>query len=198
MDSECHGWPDDERMNNSENPYHCKAALIGNRGHHVYVLEETDVMPDLSIVGIAPGFEGEDLSSLETRYGQTATTYADHLTMLAEAKPDVLIISTRLDRIADLAIDAAQAGCNTLCEKPLALTRRNLERLWCAVVAYRTQCLAMLPSRNGPVLAVKNGGVVSGEITPEQIMAGVQVIKAVAEAEKTGNSVEILSIGNCK
>jgi predicted dehydrogenase len=39
--------------------------------------------------------------------------------------------------------------------------------------------------------AVRNGGVVPGEITPEQIVAGLQVIQAMAEAEKTGRTIAI-------
>jgi predicted dehydrogenase len=130
-----------------------KAALIGNWGHHVNVLGETDAMPDLSVVAIAPGFEGEDVSSLLSRYGGTATAYASHLEMLAVERPDVVIISTRLDNIASLAVDAANAGCHSICEKPLAIRFDDLDRLWRVVTENRTQCIAMLPNRNQPVLA---------------------------------------------
>lgn len=40
-------------------------------------------------------------------------------------------------------------------------------------------------------LAVANGGVVPGEISAEQIAAGVQVISAMVQAEKTGKRIEI-------
>ena len=39
--------------------------------------------------------------------------------------------------------------------------------------------------------AVRNGGVVPGEITPEQIVAGLQVIQAMSEAENTGRTISI-------
>lgn len=39
--------------------------------------------------------------------------------------------------------------------------------------------------------AVRNGGVVPGEITPEQIVSGLQVIQAMSEAEKTGRTIAI-------
>ena len=140
-----------------------KIGLIGNWGHHGAVLAETDAMPDVSLVALAPGFEGEDLSSLETRYSR-ASRYRDHRAMLSEARPDVAIISTRLDRIAGLAADAADAGCHTICEKPLALTHEDLTRLWRAVASNRTQCIAMLPNRNQPVLAAARRAVESGRI----------------------------------
>jgi predicted dehydrogenase len=141
-----------------------KIGVIGNWGHHGAVLDETDRMPEASAVGIAPGFDAEDLTSLETRYAGTATRYADHRTMLSEKRPDVVIISTRLDRIAGLAADAAHAGCHTICEKPLAVTHEDLARLWRAITSCRTQCIAMLPNRNQPVLAAARRAVESGRI----------------------------------
>lgn len=143
---------------------HMNIALIGNWGHHVCVLEETDARPDFRIVGLAPGFEGEDLSSLHDKYGKTATLYRDPCHMLAEARPDVVIISTRLDRIAALAKDAARAGCHCICEKPLALDHRSLLELWQTVEANGTQCIAMLPNRNHPVLAAARRVVEAGDI----------------------------------
>jgi len=44
--------------------------------------------------------------------------------------------------------------------------------------------------------AVRHGGVVPGEITPEQIVAGLQVIRAMAEAEKTGRTIPISECGS--
>ena len=39
--------------------------------------------------------------------------------------------------------------------------------------------------------AVRNGAILSGETTPEQIVAGIQVINAMAQAEKTGRTITI-------
>jgi predicted dehydrogenase len=39
--------------------------------------------------------------------------------------------------------------------------------------------------------AVRSGGVVPGEVTPEQIVASLQVIQAMAEAENTGRTISI-------
>jgi predicted dehydrogenase len=140
-----------------------KLALIGNWGHHVNVLQETDEMPEVMVVGIAPGFAGEDLTSLQDKYNY-ATTYDNHHEMLAEAQPDVVMISTQLDLIPYLAIDAANAGCHTICEKPLATEHGALQKLWDAVVKNKTQCIAMLPNRNQPILAAAKQVVESGRI----------------------------------
>lgn len=140
-----------------------KIGIIGNWGHHVCVLEETDLMPDARVVGLAPGIAGEDLSSLQEKYSE-AGVYCDHEAMLAAVRPDVVLISTRLDRIAPLAIDTARAGFHCICEKPLALNLRTLRELWDAVVQNKTQCLAMLPNRAHPVLAAAKALVDAGRI----------------------------------
>jgi predicted dehydrogenase len=140
-----------------------KIAIIGNWGHHVCVLEETDLMPEAQVVGLAPGIPEEDLSSLQTKYPK-AETYAAHHSMFAAMQPDVVLISTRLDRIAPLAIDTARAGYHSICEKPLALDQATLRSLWDAVIENRTQCLAMLPSRTHPVLAAAKAMVNAGRI----------------------------------
>ena len=40
--------------------------------------------------------------------------------LLDEAHPDIVLIATLLDRHHDLAIQALEAGCHVLCEKPIA------------------------------------------------------------------------------
>ena len=140
-----------------------KIAIIGNWGHHVCVLEETDLLPEARVVGLAPGYPGENLSSLEAKYG-SARTYGDHHGMLSAEQPDAVLISTRLDLIAGLAMDTATAGFHSICEKPLALDRGSLLRLWETVVENRTQCLAMLPNRTQPVLAAAKAAVGAGQI----------------------------------
>jgi len=42
--------------------------------------------------------------------------------------------------------------------------------------------------------AVKSDSALQGEITPEQIAAGIQVINAMAEAERTGRNIKIKEI----
>ncbi|WDE97275.1 Gfo/Idh/MocA family oxidoreductase [Lentisphaera profundi] len=140
-----------------------KLAIIGNWGHHVHVLQETDEMKDLEVVAIAPGFEGEDLSTMTSQYSK-ARVYDDHLKMLEQEKPDVVTISTRLDRITQLAIDASKANCHSICEKPLALEHNDLLQLWETIIKNRTQCIAMLPNRNHPVLAFAKQQIEAGRI----------------------------------
>ncbi len=49
--------------------------------------------------------------------------------MLKELKPDAAVISTRLDLIPSLIMEAAEAGCHIIAEKPLALDMATLEKV---------------------------------------------------------------------
>jgi predicted dehydrogenase len=46
--------------------------------------------------------------------------FADYRAMLAEARPDVVVIMTPHPFHAEIAITALEAGCHVLCEKPMA------------------------------------------------------------------------------
>ena len=49
-------------------------------------------------------------------------TYGDYKTMLAEVKPDIVVVATPNTFHKPMSIAALEAGANVLCEKPLALT----------------------------------------------------------------------------
>ena len=51
-----------------------------------------------------------------SRFG--APAFADYRRMLAEAKPDVVIVATPPDLHTSICLDAISAGCHIICEKP--------------------------------------------------------------------------------
>ena len=61
------------------------------------------------------------------RYGCHA--YSDYREMLAREQLDIVHICTPHYLHADMAVDALQAGCHVLCEKPMALTREDSRRM---------------------------------------------------------------------
>lgn len=143
-----------------------KLGIIGAWGHFVHVLKEVEAMPEVDVVGLAPGQSDEDLRELQAKHPSTAKApiYDDFRDLLREQLPDVVTVSTRLDRIAPLAVAAAEAGCHLVCEKPLATTHEGLERLWAAVESNRVQCYAMLGNRAHPLLAAGRKAVAEGRI----------------------------------
>jgi predicted dehydrogenase len=143
-----------------------RLGVIGAWGHFVHVLDEVENMPDVEIVGLAPGMEGEDFSTVKAKYSKAAEApvYEDHLKLLREQHPDAVTVSTRLDQISELAIDAANAGCHLVSEKPLAITHKGLQRLWDAVTENQVECLAMLNNPAHPILAAARQAVADGLI----------------------------------
>lgn len=70
--------------------------------------------------------------------------------MLDDLQPDVVIISTRLDLIPKVVIDAANRGCHLIAEKPLALDLETLARVKAAVESNGVRLTAMLSMRSEP------------------------------------------------
>jgi predicted dehydrogenase len=62
----------------------------------------------------------------------------------------VAIISTRLDLIPQVIIDAANAGCHIIAEKPLALDIESLKKVYQAVMNNAVKLTAMLSMRSEP------------------------------------------------
>lgn len=87
-------------------------------------------MPDaFTIVGLVS--RGDSRSRLNADLGGGYAEYADFHTALAQAKPDVVCISTYTETHAGYAIAAMEAGAHVFVEKPLAATVADAE----AVVA---------------------------------------------------------------
>ncbi len=143
-----------------------KLAVIGAWGHFGEVLKETEKMPEVEIVGLAKVLPDDDFSKVQEKHSSAANAplYDDPGQLLAEQRPTIATVSTRLDLIAGLAIEAANAGCHLICEKPLAITTENLEKLWQAVETNGVQCLAMLNNRAHPILAAARKAIAAGEI----------------------------------
>ena len=98
---------------------------IGGFGHSDAVFRDLVGMQEAELIGLAPAYQGEDISkSLGLQPAVGKKVYDDYKQMLKELKPDVAIISTRLDLIPLLIMDAADAGCHVIAEKPLALIWR--------------------------------------------------------------------------
>lgn len=146
-----------------------RLATIGAWGHVSLVLKELTGCAGVEVVGLAkalPQDDAEDRPASLRRFpvAADAPAFDDYRRMLREARPDVVIVSTRLDRIAPIAIDAARAGCHLLCEKPLATTHADLAALRQAVARGGVRCAAMLPGRSHPAMLATRQRIAAGEI----------------------------------
>jgi len=129
-----------------------KVVSIGGFGHSVMVFDEMVGMDEAELVGVASVLEDESLDDIinHSIYNDDIERFDDYKQMLSQLAPDVAVVGTRLDMIPKVAIDAANAGCHLICEKPIALDHQSLKRLHKAVKTNNVRLTAMLSMRNLP------------------------------------------------
>lgn len=143
-------------MATQADPVKRRIGVIGAWGHIGTVLADFDRLPQVGrVVGMAPVLADENVEEIKAHHVCTrqARVFGDHRQMLDEMKPDVVVIGTRLDRIAPLAMETASRGIHVICEKPLALEQSSLRQLYDTITGQGVQCVAMLNNRTHPVLA---------------------------------------------
>ena len=130
-----------------------RVATIGSFGHWACVLDEIAGMNAIEVVAAARAVYGESLDCIAAHpvVPKDVPIFDDYTLMLAAVRPDVVVLSCRLDRIPSIAMDVADAGCDLICEKPLALNAPILRKLYQAVSANDVRLMAMLSMRADPV-----------------------------------------------
>lgn len=103
-----------------------RAALVGCGDVSVIHFEAFDAIDGIELVAVADT-DPERLAAAASARGVPG--YPDHLTMLAEARPDVVHITTPHDEHIQISIDCLAAGVNVVQEKPLAHTLAEADRL---------------------------------------------------------------------
>ncbi len=141
-------------------------AVIGNWGHTVDVLTQLEMLPHVRFVGVGGVFPGDDFSAWRTRFGKLADVphFEDYRQLLDRERPDVAIIGTRLDRISVIATEAAEAGCQLICEKPLAGNIHTLRALRAVVRSRRAACIGMLANADQQAFLAAREAVTGGLI----------------------------------
>lgn len=131
-----------------------RVAYIGSFGHWPQVASEFRGRPDVETVGAAPAYAGESVEVFRdhSAFAEVPTLYASAADMLRSTRPDLAVVSTRPDQIAQAAILAAEAGCSTICEKPIGLVQVELDAVAAAVQKNGVQLLPMLSMRFDTVI----------------------------------------------
>ncbi|MGN6507348.1 MAG: Gfo/Idh/MocA family protein [Tepidisphaeraceae bacterium] len=104
-----------------------RVAFIGCGGiaqTHLNALKE---FPDVEVVA-GVDINPARLKVMEEKWGVTQL-YKDWKTMLKEVKPDAVDICTPNGVHAQPAIDAANAGCHVIVEKPMAMTPAECQKM---------------------------------------------------------------------
>jgi len=128
-----------------------RIVTIGGFGHIDAVFRDLVGMDEADLLGLAPAYAGEDISKfLKLEPGVGKKVYDDYKQMLKTLKPDVAVVSTRLDLIGELVMNAADVGCHIITEKPLALDMPTLEKVCKSVEKNKINLMAMLTMRSDP------------------------------------------------
>ncbi|MBI2441281.1 MAG: Gfo/Idh/MocA family oxidoreductase [Lentisphaerae bacterium] len=141
--------------------------MIGTWGHGGSVLSALKQIPDeVEVVGLAKVFPEDNPQDLKEilKISDNAPIFETPAGLLKETRPQVVVVSTRLDQIAPLAVAAAKSGCHLICEKPLALRHEDLNALSAAVKNASVQCAAILGSCAHPALRAARQAIQAGLI----------------------------------
>lgn len=123
---------------------------IGKR--HIAVL---DAEPKAEIVAICD--KDEDAARAQSELYDDLPFFTDYATMLAEIEADVINVVTPHHLHAEMAIQAMNAGFDTLVEKPMALSTEDCERMNAASESTGKQLWIVKQNRhNVPVKLAKD------------------------------------------
>jgi predicted dehydrogenase len=78
--------------------------------------------------------------------------YSDYLEMLDKEHPDIVTIATESGTHARIAIDCLEAGCDVICEKPMALSTKDADDMIAAARKAKQKLAVCFQNRfNAPV-----------------------------------------------
>lgn len=94
------------------------------RGAHIRTIQALDLGPITAVCDTDP----EALAAGQ-RMAAAESATADYHELVARADVDAVVICTPNDTHADIAVAALAAGKHVLCEKPMATTGRDCDRM---------------------------------------------------------------------
>ena len=135
--------------------------------NHAGAFQQT---PGYELVAFA-GRSAEKTSAFEQRWGVRA--YSDAATMLAEAKPDVVSITTQSREKADLTVLAAQMGAKAIIvEKAMATSMAEADAMIAAAEAAGALLVVNHPNRFSPMNRAGKALIDAGEIGAVGVVSG--------------------------
>lgn len=124
-------------------------VAIGGASHpHVqYAVEEVDSRPELVLVAVS-----DESTDVARRYADPrgAAVFTDHREMLQSARADIVVTSGVYGRRSTVIVDALDAGCHVVADKPLCTTAGGLEEIRAASRRGRGSLTLLLDKRFRP------------------------------------------------
>ncbi len=90
------------------------------------------------------------------------TWHADTARMLRREKPDFVTVATPSGAHLDAVVAAARRGVHVICEKPLEISLRRIDRMLAAVEKAGVTLGAIFPQRFNPVVAAVHAAATAG------------------------------------
>jgi predicted dehydrogenase len=144
-------------------PRKLRIGLIGLEGHTGEILRPLRSHPDLELVAASDPRE-KALASFARGPHAAARRYADYRELLDREKLDLVGICGDNGSRAAIIVAAAERKLHIAAEKPLAITRPDLERIKKAVAGNDVRLTMLLPMRFSPPYLAMQQIVASGQI----------------------------------
>ena len=111
-------------------PVRCAVIGLGMGRNHARSFLES---PDSELVALAD-LDEKRLEGFADEVGKDAL-FTDYSTMLKEARPDLVMVALPNFLHKPVTIEALEAGCHVICEKPMAMTVAEAEEMAAAAEA---------------------------------------------------------------
>lgn len=129
-------------------------------GHAFSYLNSLVAMPEVEVAGIAD----EVKSRVEAVAEKHGIPYFEDYRELLSMEIDAVVICSENVRHAELTIAAARVGKHVLCEKPLGVSKREMEEMIAACKENGVQLMTAFPCRYLPAVVQAKQAVERGEI----------------------------------
>lgn len=139
-----------------------KAAIVGSGIFGSFHARTFYEMPNVEIVGICD-LDKNRATKVAAEFS-IPNVYTDHNEMLAKSGCDFITIATPDHLHAKVAIDAANAKCDFLVEKPFATTRDDIFAMREAVEKNKVRAMCDLHNRSSPPYAIAKQMIDSGNM----------------------------------
>ncbi|WP_234682181.1 Gfo/Idh/MocA family protein [Bradyrhizobium monzae] len=144
------------------------AGLIGRR--HIELIEASQGCVLAGIADPSP-------AAVDYAGAHNVHCYADHRALLAQEKPDGLIIASPNALHLQMALDCAEAGVPALIEKPVTDTVAAAQRLCVAVKRTGVPMLVGHHRRHNPIIKAARETVATGKLGQLTAVVGLWLLK---------------------
>lgn len=164
-------------------PQKIRLAIIGQDGHIGDILSPLPNLPDVEIVSFSETSAPALATLGKRRELAAAKGYLDYRRMLDEQKPDVVAVVNDDGARAAAVLAIVERGIHCIAEKPLAITRPDLNRIKAAVRKSPGRFSMLVPLRFASPFAAVRQVVASGEIGDVLLLGGQKSYKRGASSE---------------